>query len=417
MPTYSRVRRKQGPAIAWSPIHEAYYVLARVLRSAASAPPLYLTQAAILGFEAHLRESASPLPFGLLSGDLCLNPDTKQEYLLIDTVSRARIELSEDDPQSQLAAELVSLATEQGKQRKLPIGWYIGGMGDELTLDSELASLHRELFPEPWQLVLLRGAHAGSEQGAFLRFDVLAGRTYSIPFYEFLPGRKSGERRTALRWVTYRADEPALPLDQLEASKRTAAIAPPSRRSPWSVSTSIEALRRALRERERKSKPREPERPKAPLAPLAAGVPAAAPAAIRSTAPPPVATATPSYPETQKVQPSSPPVGEPSKPPVGEPSKAQEIEPPPERAPDPLLVEPVAAQSTPAADLHDHTAEAPASDVQHIFIDGILVAVPTAYEITPDNGMFAGVERDKLTRVFMVPLVLLVLVALYLIAR
>ena len=63
MPTFSRVRRKRGPALSWAPTQDSYYELAQILRSEGRLP-LYLTQAAILEFEAHLRESSLPLPFG-----------------------------------------------------------------------------------------------------------------------------------------------------------------------------------------------------------------------------------------------------------------------------------------------------------------------------------------------------------------
>ncbi|MFL5618206.1 MAG: hypothetical protein ACJ79A_07415 [Gemmatimonadaceae bacterium] len=247
MPTFSRVRRKRGPALTWVPTQDTYYELARILRSEAGAP-LHLTQAAILDFEAHLKESSSPLPFGLLAGDVCICPETKLEYLLVDTVSRTRIELrADDDPYVQLAQELRSLAAEQSRRRKLAIGWYLGGLADDLTLDEDVTGLHRALFPERWQVALVRGLASGVELGAFLRYEVIWSRWYSIPFFEFLPeraGYSRNERRTAVRWTNYSTTEPARRIDELEASEQRASTAPRSWWSSRGFSASVDPLRR-----------------------------------------------------------------------------------------------------------------------------------------------------------------------------
>jgi hypothetical protein len=231
--------------------------------------PLYLTQAAILEFEAHLRESSLPLPFGLLAGDVCVCPQTKLEYLLVDTVSRARVELGGDDPYAQLAEELQSLASEQSGKRKAPIGWYLGGLADDLTLDDDVTRLHEQLFPERWQLALVRGAASGAERGAFLRYESIWHRWYSIPFFEFLPehaGQKKGERRTAIRWENYRANEPARPLEASEARVRGVDAAP---RPSWGArlfGASPEPLSSAERSTPRVTAPIE-RKPTAPVEP------------------------------------------------------------------------------------------------------------------------------------------------------
>jgi hypothetical protein len=180
-----------------------------------------------------LRENPTSLPFGLLAGDLCLCPKTKLQYLLLDDVARSRAELTTDDPRAQLAAELRSLGSHAAERGKLALGWYIGGMGAELELDPEADSLHRELFPESWQVVLLHDIAEGIERGAFLRIEPMMDRTYPIPFFELLSeegGRsKSTQRRTVLRWVNYRAAEPLLPLDEPSIAATTTAAAVPLR--------------------------------------------------------------------------------------------------------------------------------------------------------------------------------------------
>ena len=321
MPTFSRVRRKRGPALNWAPTQDSYYEFAQMLRSEGRLP-LYLTQAAILEFEAHLRESSLPLPFGLLAGDVCICPDTKLEYLLVDTVARARIELSGADPYAQLAEELQSLVAEQAKQGKLAAGWYLGGLADDLTLDDDVTRLHARLFSERWQVALVRGAESGVERGAFLRYESIWSRWYSIPFHEFLSeraGQKKSELRTAIRWTNYRTDEPARPLDEFEVSARRAdAAARPSwgaRVFGGSAEPFLQAGRStpgrgtAAHAPARAEEKDTPSRRESPSAPPPQTMPAA-------TAPRPTVMVPPSR------------------------SEPLEIAPPPRRAPDPPRVEP-----------------------------------------------------------------------------
>ena len=430
MPTHSRIRRKRGPAIAWTPTEDTYYELARLLRGATGATPLYLAQAAILEFEAHLRVSSSALPFGLLAGEVCLCPQTQLEYLLIDTVARARIMLTEDDPYAQLAAELKSLAAEQVKHRKLAIGWYLGGMSEDLTLDSDVTKLHRELFPERWQVALVRGESSGTQRGAFLRFETLWDRWYSIPFFEFISergGRNNRERRTALRWANYRADEPARPLEEFEGSERRANEAS---RSWWRSSGFVASL--PLFRSGRETPVRTPER-------TSERTPAAAPPAVST---PVVSTPLVSARVVSATAMSAPVVSVPAR--RAEPSAPAPVvtmprpaamtpltppEPldlarPPRHAPEPVYVEPTEQTMNASAEVgdapevavEDEAPEAP-SDVQQIFIDGSLVTVPLAQATIEGPGKLGSADGVRISSLLIGALLLLTLLALYLIAR
>jgi len=144
--------------------------------------------------------------------------------LLIDEVIRSPTELTADDPGTQLLEALRSLTLEATQRGKLVLGWFMGGMEADLQLDSEAAGVHRELFPEPWQVVLLHDRDSRVESGAIMRLEALTGRSYAIPFFELLPEAsargKQIERRTAVRWANYRAAEEVLPLE--EAARGTA---------------------------------------------------------------------------------------------------------------------------------------------------------------------------------------------------
>lgn len=236
------VRRRRGPTIAWAPTHDPYHIVAGILSSAALIPPLHITQAAILGVEAAIKETTTTLPFGLLAGQFCVCPDTNVEYLLIDEVTAARTELTPFDLPRQLATELRALSSDATRRRKLPIGWYVGDVGEDLQLGNEDLTVHREVFPEAWHVVLVHDASFGMEQAAFVRFEGMTNRSYAAPFFELLPepgrGRnKTVERRTVLPWANYRPDEPVIPLAgtapfQVKAAGGTPA-SEPSRAKTW----------------------------------------------------------------------------------------------------------------------------------------------------------------------------------------
>jgi hypothetical protein len=237
------VRRVLGPSIQWTPAHEAYYLLASILRHTRGTPPLYVTQVALLELEAHLTENPASLPFGLLAGKLCVCPQTKLLYLLLDDVTRSRSELSdEEDLRSQIKAELQALTSDAVEREKMIVGWYIGGIGEDLKLDSGTIGLHRELFPEPWQVVLVHDTESGTEKGAFVRAEPFSDRTYPTPFFEALPEKaargKGGEHLTTLRWINYRSAEPVSPLTDAMLAELAAtggrAVLPSPWRARWS---------------------------------------------------------------------------------------------------------------------------------------------------------------------------------------
>jgi hypothetical protein len=242
------VRRDQTPAIAWSPAHDAYYVLAGVLRTATF--PLQVAQSALIELEAHLGQNNRPLPFGLLAGGLYSCSQSKLVYVLVETVIPSGIDLTPDDPQDQLAAELRSLTAEAKKRGKLVLGWYLGGMDPQLELDPEVDGVHRELFPEQWQVVLVRDGSAGSGNGAFMRFEGIGNKYYPIPFSEVLSKKAAREktdvRRTAVRWANYRTTETVSPLDAPAAAEITAANGSESLSSGKRLKEWLEPLRRAV---------------------------------------------------------------------------------------------------------------------------------------------------------------------------
>lgn len=205
------VWRRFGAPIRWRPTHDTYY-LAAALRSAANLPTLAITQTAVLDLEAAIQQSRTRLPYGILAGQFCVCPETGERYLLIDDIRPARAELTEGSFAGGLRTELFSIAGQAAKRGKLLIGWYISGIGGDLRLEEEDLDLHREMFAEAWQIVLLHDNADGVERAALMRFESMTQRLYASPFFEMLPDASDaksadGELVTVLPWANYRADQ------------------------------------------------------------------------------------------------------------------------------------------------------------------------------------------------------------------
>jgi hypothetical protein len=205
------VWRRWGSPIRWRPTHDTYY-LAAALRTGANLPTLGITQTALLDLGAAIQQSRTRMPYGVLAGQFCVCPETAEQYLLIDDVRPARAELTDRNFADGLRAELRSLAGLAAKRGKLLIGWYISGTGDDLRLEPEDLDLHREMCPEPWQIVLLHDNSGGTERAALMRFESMTQRLYASPFFEMppdAPDAKSGDGDlvTVLGWTNHRADQ------------------------------------------------------------------------------------------------------------------------------------------------------------------------------------------------------------------
>lgn len=217
-----QVRRRIGETIMWTPAHDAHYMVAGMRGASRNAPPLHVMQSALVQLETLLARDDTPVPFGLLLGSMCLAPEAPGTYLLVNDMTPSMADLTPEDPMAQLTEALQALVTAAARRRSLVIGWYIGGMGDDLSLDEEILTMHRQLFREPWHVLLVHGRAAGVAQGTFLRHDPVELRMFPAPFSEALSDWKrrktSGETPSAVQWPSYRASRPVVPL-QAQRSK------------------------------------------------------------------------------------------------------------------------------------------------------------------------------------------------------
>jgi hypothetical protein len=238
-----------GRAVLWLPTHDPYFRLAAVLKTAQALPPLCVTQDALLEVDEHIRSRPYPFPFGLLTGALCICPKTRVEYVLIDGAIRAESTLEDDDVEAQIAWEFQALEAEAQQRGRIVVGWYQGDAEVTGRVPPEEVKLHRALFAEPWQVMLVRSGASGPVRGAFVRVDSMSERGYAVPFSELVEKpqrRKESLAETVVAWENYRTEEPIVHADAPASATRSAG----EDRAPW-----LDALHEGLGLRPRRATP------------------------------------------------------------------------------------------------------------------------------------------------------------------
>jgi hypothetical protein len=219
MSSVRRLERKLGRAVSWEPTHDVFFRFADMLSTSRRVPPLYVAQAALRSVETALRAGGFPIPFGLLAGSLCVCPRTDQEYLLIDEVIPARLHPGAAYAPDDLVREMRGVARGAASRGRLPLGWYQGDADVLELVAREDVALHCAMFPEPWQVMLLRDGVDGLRHGSFVRIEPTDRRPYAIRFFELQPDSalsSSRGMRTVIRWENYQTDDPVLLLDDRE---------------------------------------------------------------------------------------------------------------------------------------------------------------------------------------------------------
>ena len=223
-------------AIPWVPQNDGYYLLASVMSSSRAAP-LVVMQEALLEVEAHLRTVPGGHVCGLLYGSHYIDPRSSAKYLLVEDAVRApRIDAAADPDAAALAmwSDMLGRVGQPGRQ---VLGWYRGGATIESPIALPAAGAMQVVFPERWQVGLLRQGVLGEHRGAFVRIEPTETRVYSIPFMELAPpeGFDGHTLLTSVTWTNYHTKLPVTPLGT------TATTSGPRRRS-------TEAATPALRE-------------------------------------------------------------------------------------------------------------------------------------------------------------------------
>lgn len=222
-------------AIPWVPQNDGYYLLAAVMSSSRAAP-LVVMQEALLEVEAHLRTVPGGNVCGLLCGSHYIDPRSSAKYLLVEEALRApRIDAAADPDAAALAMWSDMLGRIEQPARQV-LGWYRGGATIDSTIALPAAGAMQVVFPERWQVGLLRQGVLGEHRGAFVRIEPTETRVYSIPFMELAPPEAFDGHTllTSVTWTNYHTKLPVTPLGPTAATsgprrRSTAATTPPPR--------------------------------------------------------------------------------------------------------------------------------------------------------------------------------------------
>jgi len=219
--------------ITWRPHHDSHHVLADMFASARLVFPLCITQRTLLAVEAHLRRPGAPCQYGLLVGELCLHPETRSPYVLIDGSLDCPPPNDWRNLNTQLGSELSLRIGEAERARHVVIGYYRSAAVVVPRPSPADVALFQELFAQPWQVMLVRDGQPDGGNGAFIRVEPIHRRPYAAPFIELLPKgcKVRGAPPSALTWSNY---DPAEPVTRLPALADGAAPAT-AREPPGSI--------------------------------------------------------------------------------------------------------------------------------------------------------------------------------------
>lgn len=295
MLVYHRRPLQLDRTIKWSPTHDGYHMIADFLASSQGTAWLCVSQSALVQAESQLRELPASDCYGLLTGQLCEEPESKAPYVLIEGITRAVAPDNAMDPLAARAAELRTLAANAERNGRVPIGWYRGPAAVVPSASRDDMVLHRTLFPHPWQAMLLTDGADRASVGAFVRVEPVQLRAYAIPFLEVLPTGRKGSKdrmlRTAMVWSNYASTQAVVPLTETELAHG------PDHRDARTPQQEADGPRPGIMRQLRAGLGAFTGRQEAKGAPTPAAsapaAPAAAPAAVPAPAPAPVPAPTP----------------------------------------------------------------------------------------------------------------------------
>jgi hypothetical protein len=200
--------------VRWLPLDDAYYLLAEVMTSA-RALPLVVMQEALLEVEMHASSEVYGSTCGVLCGAHYRDPSSRAEYILVEGIERATRVYRHADPDASLAVDLSRAIDAAERAGRMVIGWYRFDVALFPRIPVADAGIHRALFPEPWQVALLRDGADGEGSGIFMRVEPTEGRAFPIPFFELIPKKRARGRqpkRTSVQWRNYNAESEVVAL-------------------------------------------------------------------------------------------------------------------------------------------------------------------------------------------------------------
>ncbi|HEU6450634.1 MAG TPA: hypothetical protein VFT57_04385 [Gemmatimonadaceae bacterium] len=217
-PNADRVLKRRAlpldQTVRWLPLHDAYYLLAEVMTSA-RALPLVVMQEVLLQVEMHASSEVYGSTCGVLCGAHYRDPGSGAGYILVEGIERATRVYRDADPEASLAVDISRAIDAAERAGRTVVGWYRFDVALFPRLPVADAGMHRALFPEPWQVALLRDGADGEGSGVFMRVEPTEGRAFPIPFFELIPKKRArgrGPKRTSVQWRNYNAESEVVPL-------------------------------------------------------------------------------------------------------------------------------------------------------------------------------------------------------------
>ncbi len=199
-PNADRVLKRRAlpldQTVRWLPLHDAYYLRAEVMTSA-RALPLVVMQEALLQVEMHASSEVYGSTCGVLCGAHYRDPGSGAGYILVEGIERATRVYRDADPEASLAVDISRAIDAAERAGRTVVGWYRFDVALFPRLPVADAGMHRALFPEPWQVALLRDGADGEGSGVFMRVEPTEGRAFPIPFFELIPKKRARPRSEA----------------------------------------------------------------------------------------------------------------------------------------------------------------------------------------------------------------------------
>jgi hypothetical protein len=221
--------------VRWLPLDDAYYLLAEVMTST-RALPLVVMQGTLLQIEMHASSEVYGSTCGVLCGAPYRDPKSEAAYLLVEGIERATRVERLGDPEASLAVDLSRAVDAAEHAGRMVLGWYRFDVALSPRIPLADVGVHRSLFPEPWQVALLRDGADGEGSGAFVRVEPTEGRAFPIPFFELVPHRRGrgAAKHTSVQWRNYSAESEVVPLgiDAYRNAGQSSTQRPKSRSAP-----------------------------------------------------------------------------------------------------------------------------------------------------------------------------------------
>jgi hypothetical protein len=198
-------------SIVWKPLHDSHYIVASLQSGDGGRRKIFVRQQ-VLGRIQGAARAHGRRALGLLLGQLYRCPVSGADYLVVEAVDQQSAVSDENEIGGAIGDALA--AREAGREqhglessdaRLGVIGWYRGAAVLANKPSAATAAVHKSLFSQPWQLVLVVGEGSDGSSGAIFLHDMVNSRWFVAPFYELLShvATATQPKPTLINWPEY----------------------------------------------------------------------------------------------------------------------------------------------------------------------------------------------------------------------